>query len=91
MIDVSSEVKGSYPSSLDLIKLADGQPLPQDVLSGKPMSYRQTANGRYALWSVSFSGQDHGGRRALDKAHPEFTRFRQDTYDGDWVWDFPEK
>jgi hypothetical protein len=82
---------GSYPDSLALIKLVDGQPLPMDILAGKPMGYRQTANGKYALWCVSFDEKDHGGKRALDKEHPEDTKFWKEGYAGDWVWDFPEK
>jgi len=82
---------GSYPDSLDNLTLADGKPLPTEVLSGKPMSYRKTPNGKYALWSASFDGIDHGGQRALDKSNPEGTRFWLESYKGDWVWDFPEK
>jgi len=82
---------GSYPDSLDLVKLTDGKSLPTDILTGKPMGYRTTANGKYALWCVSLNGKDHGGTRVLDKEHPENTKFRKDTYEGDWVWDFPEK
>ena len=82
---------GSYPDSLDLVKLTDGKSLPMDILTGKPMGYHRTANGKYVLWCVSLNGKDHGGTRVLDKEHPENTKFRKDTYEGDWVWDFPEK
>jgi len=82
---------GSYPDSLALVTLADGQPLPVDILTGKPMGYRKTANGKYALWCVSLNGKDHGGKRAPDKVIPDDTEFWNESYAGDWVWDFPEK
>ena len=83
--------KGNYPDSLDAVKLADGKPLPLDVMNDKPMHYRKTTNSKYALWSVGFDGKDDGGKRTLDEKHPENTRFSDEKYLGDWVWDFPAK
>ena len=82
---------GDYPDSLDAVQLADGKPLPPDIMNGKPMNYRKTTDGRYALWSVGFDGRDDGGKRMLDEKHPENTKFHDDKYAGDWVWDFPAK
>ncbi len=82
---------GNYPDSLEAVKLADGQPLPLDLMNGKPVGYRKTADGRYALWSVGFDGTDDGGKRVLDKKRPANTRFHNAKYVGDWVWDFPVK
>ena len=82
---------GGYPDSLDAVKLANGKPLPLDVISGKQMGYRKTPDGRYALWSVGFDEKDDGGRRTLDEKNPENTRFSDGKYVGDWVWDFPVK
>ena len=79
---------GSYPSSLDAVKLATGKPLPLDIMNGKPMGYRETTDGRYLLWSVGFDGEDEGGKRAVDGKHPEKTKFSDANYSGDWVWDF---
>ncbi len=84
-------VQGSYPDSLDTVKLTDGKPLPQDAMNGKAMAYRRTADGKYALWSVGFDGRDDGGKRVLDEKNSERTYFDSRTYVGDWVWDFPEK
>lgn len=78
-----------YPDSLDGLKLADGKPLPMDALSGKPMGYRKTDNGKYALWCVGFDGKDDGGKRMLDTKNPQTTKFSDKSYKGDWVWDFP--
>ncbi len=83
--------KGSYPDSLDVVKLADGKPLPLDVMNAKPMNYRKTTNGKYALWSVGFDGKDDGGKRTLNEKYPENTKFHDEKYLGDWVWDFPAK
>jgi hypothetical protein len=79
---------GSYPDTLEQANRPGEKSIPLDVLSGKPMGYRKTADGRYALWCVSFNGTDHGGVRVLDKVHPENTKFSDPAYKGDWVWDF---
>lgn len=79
---------GAYPETLAGLTLANGQPLPLDPLSEKPMSYRKTADGRYALWGVGFDGKDDGGKRVLDEKMQQDTKFNERTYNGDWVWDF---
>ena len=81
--------KGAYPDSLAGVTLANGKPLPMDALSGKPMGYRKTDYGKYALWCVGFDGKDDGGRRVLDATKPDGTKFSDKNYKGDWVWDFP--
>ncbi len=81
--------KGSYPDSLDAVKLADGKPLPLDPINEKPMGYRKSADGKYTLWSVGFDGKDDGGKRTLNEKKPENTQFHKADYVGDWVWDFP--
>ena len=60
-------------------------------MDGKPMRYRKSTDGRYALWSIGFDGKDDGGKRALDAKKPGVTRFYDAAYVGDWVWDFPAK
>jgi hypothetical protein len=59
--------KGGYPDSLAGLTLANGKSLPLDAISGKPMGYRKTENGKYALWCVGFDGKDDGGKRVLDE------------------------
>ena len=83
--------KGSYPESLDAVRLADGKALPPDPMDDRSMRYRKTADDRYALWSIGFDGKDDGGRRVLDEKKPEDTKFSVEKYVGDWVWDFPQK
>jgi len=81
---------GSYPDTLEAANHPGEPPIPLDIVSGKPMGYRKTQDGRYILWCVSFSGVDHGGRRVLDKLDPGHTRFTAPNYQGDWVWSFQE-
>lgn len=80
--------KGAYPETLAPLTLANGKPLPLDALSEKPMGYRKTADGKYALWCIGFDGKDDGGKRVLDVKNPQNTKFSERSYKGDWVWDF---
>jgi hypothetical protein len=82
---------GTYPDSLAEANHPGEKPIPLDVISGKPMGYRNTPNGKYALWCVGFDGKDDGGKRVLDAKVPNITRFSDPAYIGDWVWDFPAK
>ena len=60
----------AYPETLDVLVAHGERPLPLDAISGKPIKYRKTSNGRYALWCVGFDEQDDGGKRTMDKRHP---------------------
>ncbi len=81
--------KGGYPAALEGLKLASGTPLPMDALSRKPMGYRKTDNGKYALWCIGFDGGDDGGKRGIEPNTPSGAKFSAADYKGDWVWDFP--
>jgi hypothetical protein len=80
---------GTYPDTLEAANRPEETSIPLDVISGKPMGYRKTPDGRYALWCVGLTGKDNGGKRILNKENPEWTRFSSPDYPGDWVWDFP--
>jgi len=80
----------SYPDSLAKLTLADGAPLPVDQISGRPMAYRTTEDGRYLLWSVGLDGKDDGGTRHPDSGSPAQTNLSAPTYTGDWIWDYPK-
>jgi hypothetical protein len=82
---------GTYPERLEEAKRAGEPAIPLDIISGKPMGYRRTADGRYALWCVGFDGVDDGGIRGGDPKKPESQRFSRPDYKGDWVWDFSGK
>jgi hypothetical protein len=79
----------TYPDTLEAANDVGEKSIPLDIISGKPMGYRKTPNGKYTLWCVGFDGKDDGGKRVLDKVHPEDNRFSDPKYLGDWVWDFP--
>jgi hypothetical protein len=79
----------AYPYTLEEANQPGEKSIPLDIISGKPMGYRRTSDGRYVLWCVGFTGKDNGGRRVPDKEHPELTRFSAANYTGDWVWDYP--
>lgn len=80
--------KGAYPETLAGLMLANGKPLPVDALSGKPIGYRKTVDGKYMLWCIGFDGKDDGGKRVLDEKNPQKTKFSERSYKGDWAWDF---
>lgn len=77
---------GTYPDSLEAVEL----PRITDPWSGSAMRYERTPAGRYRIWSVGPDRVDDGGTRNLDPAAPAKTKFRDNSYRGDWVWDYPE-
>lgn len=92
----------NYPDSLEGLTLADGTPLPEDIINKVPIGYRKTENGYYRLWCWGWDGRDDDGMRGEDEnaareikgtpAHTEALkrlRFSDLEYTGDWVWDFP--
>ena len=76
---------GAYPDRLDAANHPGEPAIPLDIISGRPMGYRRTADGRYVIWCVAFNGKDHGGKRVLGGKNREPT---DAAYAGDWVWDF---
>jgi len=82
---------GAYPATLQAANHPGEKTIPLDVISGKPMGYRRTPNGKYLLWCVALDNQDHGGTRVLDPVQPDNTKFADPSYTGDWVWDYPPK
>lgn len=79
--------KGGYPETLEGLALSSGKPLPIDIVSGKPMGYRRTPDGKYMLWSVGLDRMDDGGKRIDARFNATETSAK-----GDWVWSFsPEK
>jgi hypothetical protein len=64
--------RGQYPESLDLLAPQYVQKLPRDLITGQPLKYRRTDDGKFLLYSVGWDEKDHGGVRLKDT--------------GDWVW-----
>lgn len=83
--------QGSYPSTLEAVRLASGNPLPLDPISLQPMHYRPDPDGGYTLWSVGFDGRDDGGQRQVDGSSSGATRFHDSAFLGDWIWHLPPR
>jgi hypothetical protein len=71
---------GQYPSMLNSLLPEFTSFLPHDLVTGEPLRYRQTEDGRYLLYSVGSNGTDEGGRLVLD------SEGEIDPDAGDWVW-----
>ncbi len=65
---------GNIPSTLEIVTLANGDPLPLDPITGANYVYRVEAQGDYVLYSPGPNGVDEGGMIRLDRE------------DGDWGW-----
>jgi hypothetical protein len=78
--------RGQYPEELKALVPDFAAVLPHDIINGQPLKYRRTDNGRFLLYSVGWNEKDDGGVVAT-KGNPP----RQDTEQGDWVWQYPEK
>jgi hypothetical protein len=58
--------------------------LPHDVITGQPLKYRRTPDGRYILYSVGWNQTDDGGTLGRTKSGRGIDRAA-----GDWVWQLP--
>ena len=76
---------GKFPDSLDALAPQFLNPVPLDVIGGKPLHYRLAEDGQFVLYSVGWNEKDDGGVVALRKgATPPV----QDISQGDWVWSY---
>jgi hypothetical protein len=71
--------KGNYPESLEPLTPTFIEKLPHDIVTGKPLHYHQTPDGKFMLYSVGWNEKDDGGASSADKLR------------GDWVWPMVEK
>jgi type II secretory pathway pseudopilin PulG len=71
--------QGAYPESLAALTPALLESVPHDIVSGNPLRYQRTDDGRFLLYSVGWNEKDDGG----GTSHEEL--------EGDWVWPMPEK
>ncbi len=72
---------GALPENLEALAPYSPGPLPLDVITGKPMRYKRTAEGQFLLYSVGWNEQDDGGEAVLNQQRTE-----TDATKGDWVW-----
>jgi len=72
---------GQFPETLDSLAPGLMDPLPHDIINGRPLKYHRTTDGRFVLYSVGWNGTDEGGTVGLTKSGE-----RVDATTGDWVW-----
>jgi hypothetical protein len=77
-------VHRQYPAALDALAPQFITKLPHDVISGHPLHYRRTDDGRFILYSVGWNEKDDGGTVAMSKDGKAVNRD-----EGDWVWGNP--
>lgn len=65
---------GEYPPSLDALLPQYAKTLPHDLITGRPLVYRRTDDGRFLLYSLGWNKTDDGGKPGVK---PEA---------GDWIW-----
>jgi hypothetical protein len=76
--------QGVYPDDLASLVPRLLEKIPSDVISGQPLKYRRTDDGRFVLYSVGWNQTDDGGQAALTK-DGKGVNFDA----GDWVWRYP--
>jgi hypothetical protein len=80
---------GVYPPTLEALDAAfvPAGGVPHDVISGGPLHYSPTADGRFQLYAVGWNQTDDGGSVVWkDKAETQV-----DFSKGDWVWPQPRE
>jgi len=73
---------GQLPDTLDALVPEFLDRVPNDVINGQPLRYRQTGADQFVLYSVGWNEIDDGGTIAWIEGRTP----RQDLERGDWVW-----
>ena len=74
--------EGAYPETLASLVPRYVSALPHDVMTGEPLHYRRTADGKFLLYSVATNGTDDGG--AIGEKKGDSTQL-------DWAWRWPAR
>ncbi len=69
----------AYPERLEALTPAYCAQTPTDVITGTPLRYRLTADGRYQLYSIGWNERDDGGAVA---------KSTESLANDDWVWKY---
>jgi len=72
-----------FPETLEALAPKYLEKLPHDLITGQPLKYRRTDDGRFLLYSVGWNETDDEGQVGLGKAG------NLDISKGDWVWRYP--
>ncbi|HVU07676.1 MAG TPA: hypothetical protein VHG89_03940 [Verrucomicrobiae bacterium] len=72
---------GNYPETLDALAPQFIAQIPHDIISGQPLHYRRTSDGKFLLYSVGWNETDDGGAdlSQTKSGSIDYTK-------GDWVW-----
>jgi hypothetical protein len=76
--------QGQLPESLEALSPRFLQKMPHDVITGVPLIYRRTPDGRFILYFVGWNEKDDGGTVLLTQAKQPSSDLTQ----GDWVWQY---
>lgn len=79
------KARGQFPETLPQLVPQFIDKLPHDVITGGPLQYRRSDEGKFVLYSVGWNEKDNGGVPAFTKDRP----LRPDFTQGDWVWMWP--
>jgi hypothetical protein len=79
------KARGQFPETLPQLVPQFIDKLPHDVITGGPLQYRRSDEGKFVLYSVGWNEKDNGGVPAFTKDSP----LRPDFTQGDWVWMWP--
>jgi len=77
-------VTGRYPDTLDALTPEFLAKVPPDLITGQPLKYRLTEDGRFLLYSVGWNERDDNGTVGL-----ALRKQASDPRKGDWVWRYP--
>jgi len=73
---------GEYPETLGPLSPQFIEKIPHDIIGGKPLIYRSTADGKFLLYSIGWNETDDGGLQVT----PQTQNGAIDFTKGDWVW-----
>jgi hypothetical protein len=74
---------GQFPETLEALAPKFVEKLPHDLITGQPLKYRRTDDGKFVLYAVGWNEADDGGKVELTKSG------NADITKGDWVWHYP--
>jgi hypothetical protein len=78
--------QGKFPDSLDALAPQYLNPVPRDLIGGKPLHYRLTPDGKFVLYSIGWNERDDGGVVIMQNGSTPGPDLSQ----GDWVWRYPQ-